>query len=203
MSQPVKAIVFDVGRVIVRWQLRDLFAPLIDNSQQLDWFLANVVTEEWHGQADAGVPLQDMAAARSEQFPEYAHLITHYATNFLDSIPGPVPGTLELIEQLDAKGWPLFAITNFGAEFWDSFRPAMPVFDKFRDIIVSGQEKLIKPDPAIFALASTRFGLPPSAMYFIDDNAGNIAAARALGWRTHLFTDAKTLHTDLIERDIL
>ncbi len=203
MSQTIKAIVFDVGRVIVRWQLRDLFAPLIEDRERLDWFLANVVTEEWHGQADAGVPLAEMVAARSAQFPEYAHLIEIYARDFLDSIPGPVPGTLELIERLDAKGWPLFAITNFGAEFWTRFRPTMPIFDRFQDIVVSGQEKLIKPDPAIFALASARFGLPPQAMFFIDDNAENIAAAAALGWHTHHFTDAVKLEADLSARSIL
>ena len=76
---------------------------------------------------------------------------------------------------------PIFGITNFGAEFWPPFRERWPVFDHFRDIVVSGVEKLAKPDPAIYALAERRFGLPGSAMLFVDDNADNVAAAASVG----------------------
>jgi 2-haloacid dehalogenase len=88
-----------------------------------------------------------------------------------------VPGSVELIEALYARGVPLYALTNFSADFWPPFRAAQPIFDRFRDIVVSGTEKLHKPDPAIYALAAERFGHAPSRMLFIDDNADNVAAA--------------------------
>lgn len=200
---PVTAVVFDVGRVLFEWDLRHLFAPLIADPAELDWFCATVVTEEWHFQHDAGRPLAEMVAERSAQFPDHAALIAAYAARFNDSIPGPVPGSLDLVEALDRAGVPLYAITNFGAEFWAGFRPHQPVFDRFRDIVVSGVEKLTKPDPAIYALAARRFGHAPGAMLFIDDNLANIAAARAGGWQAHHFVDAGTLAADLRARGLI
>ncbi|MEO9491014.1 MAG: HAD family phosphatase, partial [Marinomonas sp.] len=193
----VKAAVFDVGRVIVQWDLRHLFAKLIDDPAQVEWFVSNVVTQEWHFEHDAGRALADMVPERKALFPQYADLIDAYATRFLETIPGPVPGTLQLIEKLSARGVPLFGITNFGAEFWAQFRPTMPIFDSFSDIVVSGTEKMVKPDRAIFDLAAERFGQAPADMLFIDDNADNIASADALGWQVHLFTDADGLAEDL------
>lgn len=203
MTVPIAAVVFDVGRVIVQWDMRCLFGKLIADSAELDWFLANVVTEEWHFQHDAGRPLAEMVPERIAQFPAYAPHIEAYATRFNETVPGPVPGTLELVEALHGAGLPLFAITNFGAEFWAQFRPEWPVFERFGDIVVSGVEKIAKPDPAIFALAARRFGHAPGAMLFIDDNAANIASAQACGWQAHHFRDAEGLAEDLRERGLI
>ena len=202
-SAPVKAVVFDVGRVIVQWDLRLIFAPLIQDAAELDWFCAHVVTEAWHFEHDAGRALGDMVPERKAQFPQYADLIDRYATHFLDSIPGPVPGTADVIEALHFGGVPLYAITNFGAELWNRFYPTRPVLQRFRDIVVSGQEQLAKPDPAIFHLAARRFGHAPQDMLFIDDNPANIAAAARLGWQVHHFTDARLLQRDLMMRGLL
>ena len=201
--QEIKAVVFDVGRVIVRWELRALFAKLIDDPSELDWFLTHVVTEEWHFQHDAGRPLDEMVPERQREFPQYADLIDAYAERFLDTIPGPVPGTAPLIEALAKRGTALFAITNFGAEFWQMFLPTQPVLNHFSDIVVSGKERLAKPDPAIFALAAKRFGYQPQHMLFIDDNAANIEAAAGLGWQVHQFQDAPRLQRDLAARGLL
>ncbi|WP_374407591.1 HAD family hydrolase [Pelagerythrobacter sp.] len=199
----INAVVFDVGRVLVQWELRALFAQLIDDGEELDWFLANVVTEAWHFQHDRGRALADMVAERKAEFPDHAPLIDAYAGRFLETIPGPVPGTAALVGRLAARGVPLYAITNFGAELWDMFRPTEPLLDLFGDIVVSGREKLAKPDPAIFALAAQRFGHDPEHMLFIDDNRANIEAASALGWQVHHFADAPALERDLTARGLI
>lgn len=203
MAERVQAAVFDVGRVIVEWDLRYLFAKLIKDADELDWFCANVVTQEWHFEHDAGRLLDDMLPERIAQFPQYEALIRAYRARFLETIPGPVPGTLGLIEQLIAREVPLFAITNFGAEFWDQFYPTMPIFDAFEDIVVSGRENLAKPDPAIFELAAKRFQLPPQAMLFIDDNADNISAAANLGWQVHHFDGSEGLAQTLQKQQLI
>ncbi len=199
----IEAVVFDVGRVLVQWQLRALFAKLIPDGEELDWFLANVVTEDWHFQHDAGRPLAEMVPELQALHPDHAHLIEAYATRFLESIPGPVPGTSELVERLAQRGVPLYAITNFGAEFWAQFRPTFPLLDHMRAIVVSGEERIAKPDPAIFRLAARRFGHAPQSMLFIDDNAANVAAARKLGWPAHHFRNAADLEADLEARGLL
>ena len=203
MSETIKAVIFDVGRVIVQWDLRCLFAKLISDPAKLDWFLANVVTEQWHFEHDAGRPLSEMVPERKALFPQYADLIDAYAARFLETIPGPVEGTADLIRALDDADVPLFAITNFGADFWEMFLPTEPALQLFRDIVVSGQEKLAKPDPAIFRLAQQRFGYAPEDMMFIDDNPANIAAAQHLGWQVHHFVGAEGLASDLRDRGLL
>ncbi|MBW8753238.1 MAG: HAD family phosphatase [Sphingomonadales bacterium] len=199
----VEAVVFDVGKVLFEWDLKHLFAKLIEDPDELEWFAAHVVTPQWHYQHDTGRMLADTIPERIAAFPEHEALIRAYAARFNESIPGPVPGSLDLVEKLDARGVPLYAITNFGAEFWAAFRATQPIFDRFREIVVSGDEKLHKPDPAIYALAARRFGHAPGAMLFIDDNADNVAAARACGWQVHHFIDAPTLAEDLRERGLI
>ncbi len=199
----IKAAVFDVGNVLFHWDLRVLFAKHIADPVELDWFLAHVVTPQWHFQTDAGRALADMTAELSAQFPRYADLIDIYAARFNETIPGPVAGSLEIVEELAAHGVPIFGITNFGAEFWDGFRPTQPVFDHFTDIIVSGAEKMVKPDAAIYQLALKRFGLAAGEAIFIDDMPANAEAARANGFAAHRFTDAATLRAELVSLELL
>lgn len=198
-----QSVIFDVGRVLFDWDLRHLFAKLIDDPQDLEWFVTNVVTPEWHFQHDAGRPLAQMLPERIAAFPDHAALIHAYAARFNESIPGAVEGSLELVEALHARGVPLYAITNFGAEFWPGFRAGQPIFDRFLDVVVSGDEKLAKPDAAIYALAARRFGRAPAEMLFIDDNADNIAGAAACGWQVHHFSDAPRLASDLRTRGLI
>ncbi len=197
------AVVFDIGRVIIQWQLRYLFEKLIEDRAELDWFLANVVTEQWHHQHDEGRPLSEMVPERIAEYPDHADLIRAYATRFAETYPEHVPGTLDIIARLKTHGVPLFGLSNFGADFWDEFYTGQPVFDGFGDIVVSGHEKIAKPDPAIYAIAEARFGLPPEQLLFIDDKAENIEAAIARGWHGHVFTDAANLEADLRTRGLL
>lgn len=202
-AQLIAAVVFDVGKVLYQWDMRRLFEQLIEDPDELDRFLSEVISIEWHSQHDAGRPAAEMIAERSAEFPHYAGHIRAWRDRFNETLPGPVPGSLEIVETLAASGVPLYAITNFGADTWAGFRPTAPIFDRFRDIVVSGDEKLVKPDAAIFELAQRRFRHAPHEMLFVDDNAANIAAARELGWQVHHFTDAATLAEDLRQRGLL
>lgn len=199
----VEAVVFDVGRVLYQWHLRHLFEKIVDDRARLETLLGEVVTEEWHFEHDRGRTLGEMVPERIALYPDFEPEIRAYATRFNETIPGPVPGSHALVERLDARGVPLYAISNFGAEFWAGFRPSEPIFDRFRDIVVSGEEKLAKPDPAIFALAESRFARSASTMLFIDDNRANVDAAAACGWHVHHFTDAAALESDLADRKLI
>lgn len=199
----IEAVVFDVGRVLVQWDMRLLFDRLIDDKDHLDWFMANVMTEAWHAQHDAGRDLQEMLSARKAEFPGNDDLIDAYAQRFLETIPGDVPGSQEIVRELAGRQVPLFAITNFASLFWRQFRAERPLFDLFGDIVVSGDEKLAKPDPRIFELAARRFARSPEVMLFIDDSEANVRSARLLGWQVHHFTTAERLRADLTERGLL
>ncbi|WP_339688772.1 HAD family phosphatase [uncultured Parasphingorhabdus sp.] len=193
----IDTVIFDIGNVLYRWDLRCLFAKLIDDPEELDWFLAHVVTPEWHFQHDAGRPFADMVAERSREFPEYSDHIIAYSRRFPETIPGPVDAMPDIVRALANRGVPLFAISNFGAESWAQFRPSAPIFDLFSDIVISGEEKLIKPDAAIYELALKRFSRRADQCLFIDDRLDNIEAGQALGIAGHHFQDATTLEQQL------
>ncbi len=199
----VKAVVFDVGRVLYEWDRRYLFEKLIEDREELDRFLDIVVPLQWHEQHDAGRPINGMIAERIAEFPAHENLLCAYRDRWLETIPGPVPGVHALVESLAMRNVPLFAITNFGADFWEMFRPTAPIFDRFEDIVVSGFEKLMKPDPAIYSLALRRFGLAPGDGLFIDDNIANVEAARANGFVAHHFRDAESLRAELAALELL
>jgi 2-haloacid dehalogenase len=190
----VSAVVFDVGNVLYHWDPGALYADLIQDETERAWFLNHVVTPDWHFQHDAGRPFADTSAERIAEFPRYRDLIECWGPRFDDTITGPVEHMIELIEALDAADVPLFAITNFSAEFWAPFRhKRASVFDRFRDIVVSGEEKIMKPDPAIYRLALARFGLRAGEALFIDDRHDNVLAADANRFVGHHFTDYANL----------
>jgi len=203
MPDAPQAAVFDIGRVLFDWNLRYLFEKLIDDPVELDWFLANVVTEQWHFQSDAGRPLNEMLPELKALHPDREALIDAYVARFAETLPYPVPGTHELVHRLDERGVPLYALTNFGAEFWARFRPMQPIFDLFADVVVSGEERSVKPEPRIYQIAEARFGVPADRLFFTDDNPANVAAALARGWQAHLFTDAASLESELEMRGLL
>jgi 2-haloacid dehalogenase len=198
-----RAVVFDIGRVLYHWEIRALMRKLVSDEEELEHVLTHVVSEEWHFQHDRGRPLSEMLPERKAEFPHYAGLIDAYATRFLETIPGPVEGTHELVERLAGRDVPVFGLTNFGVAFWEMFRPTAPVFDHFQDIVVSGIEKCAKPDPRIYEISEKRFGHDGPALFFTDDNPANIAAARARGWQAHLFEGAELLERQLVAAGLL
>lgn len=199
----IDTVIFDVGNVLYKWDLRCLFEKLIDDEQELDWFLINVVTPEWHFQHDAGRPLADMVPERIARFPNYEQHIRAYAERFVETIPGPVTGSLEIVRELADSGTAVFGITNFGSEFWQQFRPTAPIFELFDDIVVSGDENMVKPDREIYELALRRFDRQAGQCLFVDDRAENVIGAQQLGIAAHHFSNAHALRTNLEELDLL
>ncbi len=198
------AVVFDVGHVLYDWDPRVLYRRLIPDDAALGAFLRDVCTREWHFQHDAGRPFAETSAELSARHPEHAHLIAEWGPRFSEQIPGPIAGMPELVAELDAADVPLFAITNFSDEFFTPFRAQeAALFDRFRDIVVSGAERLMKPHAPIYQLALTRFGLAPHEALFVDDRQDNVDGALAVGMHAVRFTDAATLRADLARYGLL
>ena len=198
------AVIFDVGKVLYDWEPRFLYERLIPDGEALDAFLRDVVTHDWHFQHDAGRDFADTSAELIARFPHHAALIEAWAPRFGETIGDPIPGMAALVADLDAGGVPLYAITNISHEFWPPFRAAeAAMFDRFRDIVVSGTEKMVKPHAPIFRLALERFGLRADEAVFVDDRADNVAGAAALGLHALLFTDAATLRAELAALHLL
>ena len=200
----IDAVVFDVGNVLYHWHPRFLYEKLIDDPAELERVVDIVMSDQWHWQLDAGRTFADIEPVLLEQFPADADYIRAWGRRFHESIGPVIKGMDDLVSALENRGVPLFGITNFPGEFWTPFRATQgAMFDRFRDIIVSGIEGIAKPDPAIFQMARERFDLEEGQALFIDDIEVNIAAAVQKGFVGHHFRDAPTLARSLTEAGLL
>lgn len=198
------AAVFDVGNVLYGWDPESFLTRQIPDDEARLRFIEDVDLWSWHGGLDGGRPFDEAAVELTEKFPGYAAHISAWGERFGETISDPVPGVHALVEELDARGVLIFAITNFSADFWKPFRVREDAFfRRFRDIVVSGEEKLLKPDPALYYRALDRFGLKPEQALFIDDRAINVEGAEAAGMHGHLFTGAEDLRRRLEREGLL
>lgn len=184
-------ILFDLGNVLVRWDPARLYRPLIPDRAELQYFLDEICPMRWHLRHDLGEAMDVTIAERSREFPGHADLIRRWRDDWAGMFDGEVPGTRALLGQLKGEGARLFALTNLPAEKEaETFALFPGLRDLFEDVVVSGTERLAKPDPAIYRLTLARMGTHPANVFFTDDNAANIEAAAEMGFHTHRFVDA-------------
>jgi 2-haloacid dehalogenase len=197
MNAPPHIVVFDIGNVLLRWDMRFLFEKVIADEQELDRFLGEVCTLAWHGLLDAGATFGEAIAELAAQFPEYADIIALYDSRWQETICGSIDGSVAILEHLRTANVRTFAITNFPAEKFDETCAIYPFLTGFEGVIVSGRERIVKPAPAIFRLFLHRFGLVASDCVFIDDNAANVSAARHVGMTALRFETPEKLVLEL------
>ena len=190
-------VVFDIGGVLIDWNPAYLYRKLLSDEASVSKFLAEICTGEWNAQFDAGMPFAEGIAALIKNYPDKADLIEAYWQRWHEMLGGEVPGTARILSRLKAAGVPVHAISNWSAETFPRALARFPFLDAFDILVVSGREKVIKPDPAIFHRFLNRAGLSANECIFIDDNRTNIAAAASLGFHTEHFQSADNLERRL------
>jgi 2-haloacid dehalogenase len=204
LTTPIHAIIFDFGNVLIKWDPHMLFNKYFANdAAEIDRFLAEINFHDWNLSQDKGHPFAQAVADLSAKFPQYAQLIRAYDLEWDESIIGVMPDTVEILYKLKASGYQLYGLTNWSAEKFSIVRPKYAFFKLFIDIMVSGEVKLIKPDPAIFHLLLQRIHLKPEECLLVDDSAKNIETAQTMGFVTHHFTSPAQLEMDLQQMGIL
>jgi 2-haloacid dehalogenase len=183
-------VVFDLGGVLIDWNPRHLYRKIVADPTKMEWFLATVCTQAWHEEVDRGARPEAIVPDLARQFPQYALEIAAFYDRFEEMFAGPHRAMVDLLERLSEAKTPLFALTNWGADSFSWARDVFPFLSRFRDIVVSGEEGLVKPDPRIFRVLFERGGFLPDDAVFIDDNQVNVEAAGALGMHVVLHRDA-------------
>jgi 2-haloacid dehalogenase len=197
VTAALTTVVFDLGGVLLDWDPRRLYRTLIDDPAELDHFLTEICSPSWHYAQDSGRSTVEATAELQAKHPEYAELIGAFYPRWYEMTAGALPATVDVLRELRDAGVRLIALTNWPAETFASARDRFPFLSWFEGIVVSGEEKVAKPDPAIFTCLFDRYDVDPQAAAYIDDTARHVETARRLGMTSFVFTDAVRLRRDL------
>ncbi|WP_196893919.1 HAD family hydrolase [Aureivirga marina] len=201
----IDTIIFDLGGVLLNWNPRNLYTKIFEgNEEKINWFLNEICTSEWNSMQDSGLrTMKEATELKVAEFPEHEALIRLYYDRWEDMFDGSIEDSVKILEQLKKQNTHrLFALTNWNVENFDYAENTFPFLVNFQDILVSGQEKTMKPDPKIFEIAIERFKINPEKTIFIDDKLENVEAFEKFGVKGIHFQSPKQLEESLKELNI-
>lgn len=179
----IKNLIFDFGGVVMDWDPRYFFKDHFKDDEKMEYFLKNIVTDEWNGEQDRGRTLAEGTEIQVSKHPEWENEIRAYYDNWTTMLKSDIPHNVAVLLKLEHSKYELFGLTNWSAE---TFPYALENYDFFKifkgKIVVSGTEKLIKPDPTIWNVLLDRYQIKAEESVFIDDNVKNIEVAESLGF---------------------
>jgi 2-haloacid dehalogenase len=198
MTEDSISIVFDLGGVLVDWNPRYLYRKLFDGDEKaMESFLAVVCTSEWHYHHDLGRSFAEGVKLLSMKHPDKTELIDAWGERFDEMIGGAIEGTVDILAELRAHSIPVYSLTNYPHEAFSFVRNRFDFIGWFKGVVVSGEEKVAKPDPQIYRILIERYGIDPRRSIFIDDLEKNIAAAEGLGFTGIQFSSPEVLRAKL------
>ncbi len=200
----INTIIFDLGAVLIDWNPHHLYRKLITDDEQRQHFLDNICTSDWNEEQDAGRSLKEGTELLVAKHPEHEENIRAFYSRWDEMLAGPIQGTVDVFKALKESGkYKIYALSNWSAETFEIAQQKFEFLNWFDGLVVSGLEKIRKPDPAFYQLLLDRYQVKPDEALFIDDNYRNILAAEALGIQSIHFTSAEELKSALKKLSVL
>jgi 2-haloacid dehalogenase len=200
----INTIIFDLGAVLIDWNPYYMYRTIFSDEEEMKNFLATVCTSDWNEEQDAGRPLQEGTDLLVKQFPEHEENIRAFYSRWVEMLGGPFHGTVEIFKELkETYKYKIYALTNWSAELFPHAISRYDFLNWFDGIVVSGAEKMRKPQPEFYQLLLDRHNINPSTALFIDDNYRNIVAAEKMGINSIHFTSPEELRKTLVEMNII
>jgi 2-haloacid dehalogenase len=200
----ITTIIFDLGNVLIDWNPKYVFDKLFNNEERKQFFFENICTMEWNEMQDAGRPIKEATEELVTKHPEWKEYIEAYYGQWTEMLGGPIHDTVEIFKELKQSGkYKLYALTNWSAELFPYALASYDFLHWFDGRVVSGEEKMRKPEPQFYQLLLSRFNVIPSHALFIDDNLRNIKAAQKIGIHSIHFKSPQQLKDELKACDVL
>ena len=200
MTRP--AFIWDVGNVLLDWSPDYVYRRLIPDEEARAAFYARLPLDEMNLAGDREGDLQAKVEELAAAHPEDAPLILAWWAAWDKMCGGLIARSVQIRDKLRAAGHPTWAITNFAADSWERCVEIYPELLAFDGIVVSGREKVVKPDAGIFEIVERRSGVAPDDLFLVDDRTANVEAAAARGWSGHIFETPEGLERALASRGI-
>ena len=191
-----KNIVFDIGGVLVDSNPRYLLKDYFNDNREMEYFLTHICTPEWNLEQDKGRSLTEGTRILQNKYPEYHALIQLFYDKYEKMLKSDIPETVALLKKLKAR-YKVYGLTNWSAETFKIAFAKFPFFKDFDGIVVSGQEKILKPDKRIYYRLLERYNLKAENTVYIDDNLDNIRTAEEIGMVSIHFENAGKLEKEL------
>jgi 2-haloacid dehalogenase len=190
----VDTIVFDLGNVLIDWNPSYLFDKVFENDiEKKSYFFKNICTEEWHARQDAGRPVMVATDELVNKYPDWEQPIRAFYDRWKEMFHGPINGSVEILKELKARNYKLFALTNWSAELFKLALEDFEFLHWFEGIVVSGEEKMNKPVKDIYLILLNRYHIDPERTIFIDDKLKNVQAAEEAGMKGIQFQSPEQL----------
>ncbi len=203
MKSQKKIIIFDFGGVLIDWNPRHLYRKIFEDENEMEWFLANVCSSEWNLIHDKGAKFAESIPTLQAKYPRYSKEIESYYSRWAEMIGGEIKGSVEILHELQTKDYTVYGLTNWSAETFSIVYNKLEFLRSLDGIVMSGEEKLVKPDPQLFDILLTRYNLKPESCVFIDDSLPNCKTAKTMGFITIPFTSPENLRLALQNLEIL
>lgn len=195
-------VIFDLGAVLIDWNPRHLYRKLFTDEATMEQFFAETDLLNWNARQDGGYPFAQAVSELSEQFPHHEHYIRAFHERWEEMMPGAIQPTVEILAELRAQDYDLFALSNWSAETYPTAYARFEFLQWFRAVVISGELKVCKPHPRIYKHILSLIGRPANECIFIDDSLANYNAAVELGFQSIHFQSPAQLRAELIARDI-
>ena len=188
---------FDLGGVFFDWDPNHFYKNVFENIEEREFFLAEVCNDQWNFQQDAGRSIAQAELELIPKFPHYEKEIKMYYKNHRKMIRGVFEESIDILKKLKDKNYECYVLSNWSAETFAGMTDDYPFLKLFDGFLISGEDKLMKPDTAIYKLAKNRFKLNPEVTVFIDDKQENIEAAKRLNFKTIHLIDPKNIEIEI------
>lgn len=194
----IKNIIFDFGGVVMDWNPRYFFKSYFNDDEKMEFFLKNIAHDEWNAEQDRGRSLHEATEIQVKLHLDWEKEIRAYYDNWTTMLRSDIPENVEVLRKLEYSKYELFGLTNWSAETFPYALDNYDFFEIFKGkIVVSGTEKLIKPDPKIWKVLLERYHIEAPESVFIDDNVKNIEVAKQLGFQIVHITENTNLEQEL------
>jgi len=190
---------FDLGGVFFDWDPKFFLKNIFTNEEELDYFIENICNDDWNLKQDKGRSIIEGEKDLIEKFPEYEDKIKIYYPNHRKMFKNVFQESVDILLKLKHQKYLCYVLSNWSSETFIGMKDDYDFLNKFDGMIISGKEKLVKPDEEIYKLAIKRFALIPEETIFIDDRIENINSAKLLGFKTIHLIDPKKIKEKIEE----
>jgi len=196
----IDTLIFDLGGVLVDWNVRYLYRKIFSDEEKMEWFLTNITPYSWNLEQDKGRSFADATQELLDKHPDWKAEVEAYYGRYTEQFDGAIDETVALLDSfVKSKEYRLLALTNWPAESWQWAQDTYPFLDWFEGIVVSGYEQVVKPDAEIYHILFDRFQVRPENAVFMDDNLSNVNGAKAVGLNAIHVTSPSQLKSDLFQ----